>query len=135
MLEMRCEPSIQAAGGRKQPGGFGIGIGESGHFRRSRVGSSRPCGRERWAGEGPKAAAAHANNGFISMDKRPRGWRLGRGMASFHVICAVGALANVDVVNYAVLHERSSWMAGLTMAAQCSIWDYAVSSVYTWRRK
>ena len=75
------------------------------------------------------------NNWLTYRDKRLRGWRFVRGLASFYVICGVGAAANVGVANYAVAHERSWWVAGLAGAALGSVWNYAVSSVYTWRRR
>lgn len=75
------------------------------------------------------------NNVLTYRDKRLRGWRFIRGLASFYVICGLGAVANVGVANYAVAHERSWWVAGLAGAALGSVWNYAVSSVYTWRRK
>ena len=75
------------------------------------------------------------NNWLTYRDKRLRGWRFVRGLASFYVICGLGAAANVGVANYAVAHDRSWWVAGLAGAALGSVWNYAVSSVYTWRRR
>lgn len=75
------------------------------------------------------------NNVLTYRDKRLRGWRFVRGLASFYVICGLGAVANVGVANYAVAHDRSWWVAGLAGAALGSVWNYAVSSVYTWRRR
>ncbi len=75
------------------------------------------------------------NNLLTYRDKRLRGWRFLRGLLSFYVICGLGAAANVGIASYAFAHERSWWVAGLAGAALGLVWNYAVSSVYTWQRR
>lgn len=75
------------------------------------------------------------NNVLTYRDKRLRGARFVRGLLSFYVICGLGAVTNIGIATYAFTHDRSWWVAGLAGAALGSVWNYAVSSVYTWRRR
>jgi dolichol-phosphate mannosyltransferase len=75
------------------------------------------------------------NNFFTYRDQRLKGWRLWRGLATFYVICSIGAVANVDVAAY-VFHQRPVWwLAGVAGALVGSVWNYAVSAVFTWKRR
>lgn len=75
------------------------------------------------------------NNFFTYRDQRLTGWRLWRGLISFYVICSIGAVANVDVAAY-VFHERPVWwLAGIAGALVGAVWNYAVSAVFTWKRR
>jgi dolichol-phosphate mannosyltransferase len=75
------------------------------------------------------------NNFFTYRDQRLKGWRLTRGLVTFYVICSIGAVANVDVAAY-VFHERPVWwLAGVAGAMVGSVWNYAVSAVFTWKRR
>lgn len=75
------------------------------------------------------------NNFFTYRDQRLNGWRLWRGLATFYVICSIGAVANVDVAAY-VFHQRPVWwLAGVAGALIGSVWNYAVSAIFTWRRR
>ncbi|HEV2161431.1 MAG TPA: glycosyltransferase family 2 protein [Stellaceae bacterium] len=83
------------------------------------------------------------NNVFTYRDRRLKGWRLWRGLFSFYVICALGAVANVGFAAF-VFAGDSNWLAGVKgipwLASVAgvvvgSVWNYAVSSVFTWKRK
>jgi dolichol-phosphate mannosyltransferase len=75
------------------------------------------------------------NNFFTYRDQRLRGWRLWRGLATFYVISSIGAVANVDVAAD-VFHQRSVWwLAGIAGAVIGSVWNYAVSAIFTWKRR
>ncbi|MGB8842206.1 MAG: glycosyltransferase family 2 protein [Aliidongia sp.] len=76
------------------------------------------------------------NNLFTYSDRRLRGWRFLQGLASFSVICGVGAAANIGVASFLFDSQHSSWwFAGVAGAAMSSVWNYAVSSVITWKRR
>ena len=75
------------------------------------------------------------NNVLTYRDKRLRGWRFVRGLLSFYVICGLGAVANVGIASYAFANQQSWWVAGLAGAGLGLVWNYAVSSVYTWQRR
>jgi dolichol-phosphate mannosyltransferase len=75
------------------------------------------------------------NNFFTYRDQRLKTWRLWRGLLTFYVICSIGAVANVDVAAY-VFHQRPVWwLAGVAGALIGSVWNYAVSAVFTWKRR
>ncbi len=74
------------------------------------------------------------NNLFTYRDRRLRGWRLVRGLLSFYGICAVGAAANVGIASYIFSADQKWWLAGIVGVVVGAVWNYAVSSVFTWRR-
>lgn len=80
------------------------------------------------------------NNAVTYRDRRLRGWGLLRGWLSFAAACSVGAAANIGVAVWAFegFAEGSSfgwaWSAAAG-AAVGAVWNYAVTSVYTWRRR
>jgi len=73
------------------------------------------------------------NNVFTYSDMRLRGWRMLRGLLSFYCICAVGAVANVGIASYVFATNTRWWLAGLVGVMIGAVWNYAVSSVFTWR--
>jgi dolichol-phosphate mannosyltransferase len=75
------------------------------------------------------------NNVFTYRDQRLKGWRLLRGLFSFYLICAVGAVGNVGIAAYVFASNQVWWLAGIAGAVVGSVWNYAVSSVFTWRRR
>lgn len=74
------------------------------------------------------------NNLFTYRDKRLKGWRALRGLISFYCICSLGAVANVGIASYAFSLRETWWVAGLAGVIVGSVWNYAVSAVFTWRR-
>jgi dolichol-phosphate mannosyltransferase len=75
------------------------------------------------------------NNLFTYRDQRLRGMGLLRGLLSFYLICAVGAVGNVGIAAYVFAADNVWWLAGIAGAVVGSVWNYAVSSVFTWRRR
>lgn len=75
------------------------------------------------------------NNVFTFRDRRLRGWRFARGLLTFALVCSVGAAANIGVAAFLFGAAHSSWwIAGLAGAVMSLVWNYAASSVVTWRR-
>jgi dolichol-phosphate mannosyltransferase len=74
------------------------------------------------------------NNLFTYRDQRLSGWKLLRGLLSFYLICSVGAVGNVGIAAYVFAGNQVWWIAGIAGAIVGSVWNYAVSSVFTWRR-
>lgn len=72
------------------------------------------------------------NNLFTYRDRRLRGRRLLAGLVSFYAVCGAGAAANVGVASYLVFGHHSWWLAGLAGAAVSVVWNYAMSSIFTW---
>jgi dolichol-phosphate mannosyltransferase len=75
------------------------------------------------------------NNQFTYRDQRLRGLGLLRGLVIFYLICGVGAVANVGVASYAFTSHHAWWLAGIAGAVVGSVWNFAMSSVFTWRRR
>jgi dolichol-phosphate mannosyltransferase len=75
------------------------------------------------------------NNAITYRDKRLHGWRFLRGLGSFVLVCSVGAVANVGVGNYLFRSHSAWWVAGIAGVAVGAVWNYAVSSVFTWKDK
>ncbi len=73
------------------------------------------------------------NNLFTYRDQRLKGWRLVRGLLSFYLICAVGAVGNVGIASYVFAADPVWWLAGIAGAIVGSVWNYAVSAVFTWK--
>jgi dolichol-phosphate mannosyltransferase len=76
------------------------------------------------------------NNALTYRDQRLRGaLALLRGWVTFVAACSVGAAANVGIANY-LFEQDTFWivsaMAGVAVGA---VWNYAVTSVYTWRAR
>lgn len=72
------------------------------------------------------------NNVITYRDRRRSGWRFLTGLLCFYVICSIGAVANVAVASLIYAQNYSWWLAGLAGAVVGAVWNYAVSSFYTW---
>jgi dolichol-phosphate mannosyltransferase len=77
------------------------------------------------------------NNIFTFRENRLRGWGFVGGLLTFAAICSVGAVGNVGVAAFLFGPSVHSawWLAGLAGAVMSLVWNYAVSSVITWRRR
>jgi hypothetical protein len=58
-----------------------------------------------------------------------------RGLFTFYAICALGTVANVGIAGYIFSRNEIWWPAGLAGVVVGSVWNYAVSSVFTWKQK
>jgi dolichol-phosphate mannosyltransferase len=74
------------------------------------------------------------NNVVTYRDLRLRGRDLVRGHLSFYLVCTVGALANVALAEWLFQLGVSWLLAGFLGAVVGSVWNYGVSSTFTWRR-
>jgi dolichol-phosphate mannosyltransferase len=74
------------------------------------------------------------NNLLTYRDQRLRRWQLIRGLLSFYVICGVGTVANVGIAAYLFHVDQVWWAAGVAGAIVGSVWNYAVSAIFTWRK-
>jgi dolichol-phosphate mannosyltransferase len=73
------------------------------------------------------------NNILTYRDQRLRGWRTLRGLFTFYAVCAIGAIANVGVASYLFSANQTWWVAGLLGMIVGAVWNYATSSIFTWR--
>lgn len=73
------------------------------------------------------------NNFFTYADRRLKGWRILRGLVSFYLICSLGAVANIGIASYLFAQQEVWWIAGIAGIIVGSVWNYAVSAVFTWK--
>jgi dolichol-phosphate mannosyltransferase len=76
------------------------------------------------------------NNALTYREQRLKGaWQLIGGWVSFCLVCAVGAAANVGVSAFLHNVQHGDWrisaLAGIAVAA---VWNFALSSRFTWGR-
>ena len=74
-------------------------------------------------------------NNLTYRDCRLTGWTALKGLLSFCLVCSVGLLANIGVAQLVYGQDASWWRAGLAGAVMAAVFNYAVSSVLTWRRQ
>jgi dolichol-phosphate mannosyltransferase len=77
-------------------------------------------------------AAVLPNNAVTYRDRKLRGLAWFAGWLTFVLACSIGAAANVGIAEF--LFERNQWwamsaIAGILIGA---VWNYAVTSTYTW---
>ena len=75
------------------------------------------------------------NNLITYRDERLRGAAFVRGLLSFYAIGAVGAVANIGVIGAMFSHGSGWWLAGIAGALVGVVWNYTMSSLFTWRRR
>jgi dolichol-phosphate mannosyltransferase len=76
------------------------------------------------------------NNLLTYHDRRLTGWKFVRGLVSFALICSFGAVANVGIATLLFTEQHSVWwIAGIAGAVMSSVWNYAVTSVFTWHAR
>jgi dolichol-phosphate mannosyltransferase len=73
------------------------------------------------------------NNILTYRDQRLRGWRLLQGLFTFYGICGIGATANVGIASYLFNANQRWWVAGVLGVIVGAVWNYAMSSIFTWR--
>ena len=73
------------------------------------------------------------NNFFTYNDVRLKGRQLLTGWFSFILVCGIGAAANVGIASL-LFQRHTNWMlSALAGIGVSSVWNYAVTAVYTWR--
>jgi dolichol-phosphate mannosyltransferase len=76
------------------------------------------------------------NNALTYRDSRLKGWReLLDGWVSFCLVCAVGAVANVGIAAFLHDFRAGEWAISATIGVLIgAVWNYALSSRFTWGR-
>jgi dolichol-phosphate mannosyltransferase len=75
------------------------------------------------------------NNMLTYRDQRLYGLKVINGLLSFYAVCGIGAIANVGIATAAFGEHYSWWISGLAGSAVGVVWNYAASSIFTWRRR
>lgn len=73
------------------------------------------------------------NNALTYRDQRLRGKNLFVGWISFNLVCTTGAIANVGIANWLFANQTfwvASALAGIAVGA---VWNYTMSSAFTWK--
>jgi len=73
------------------------------------------------------------NNALTFRDKRLSGWRMLVGFLTFCSACSVGAIGNIGIADYLFASHHSWWLAGLSGVLIGAVWNYAATSLVTWR--
>ena len=94
-----------------------------------------------WA-QGFAALAAMIFNFFVNnlltyRDRRLKGFiALAKGLVTFTLVCSLGAVANVGIADYMFADYSYGWFsAGLAGILIGAVWNYAATSVFTWRSR
>jgi dolichol-phosphate mannosyltransferase len=75
------------------------------------------------------------NNALTYRDQRLRGRSLLYGWISFNLVCATGAAANIGIADW-LFGRNTYWILSAIPGVLISVvWNYAMSSLFTWRRK
>ncbi len=75
------------------------------------------------------------NNVITYRDERLRGAAFVRGLLSFYAIGALGAVANIGVIGAMFSSGSGWWLAGIAGGLVGVVWNYTMSSLFTWRRR
>lgn len=74
------------------------------------------------------------NNALTFRDRRLTGLKALRGLLTFYAVCSVGTIANVGVADLVYNQDANWWRAGIAGALMAAVFNYAVTSMLTWRR-
>jgi len=72
------------------------------------------------------------NNLLTYAGQTLRGAAWFRGLASFAIVCGIGAVANIGIASYLFSQETPWQLSALAGIAMGAVWNYAVSARYTW---
>jgi dolichol-phosphate mannosyltransferase len=75
------------------------------------------------------------NNALTYRDQRLKGRALFFGWITFNLVCATGAAANIGVADW-LFGRNTGWILSAVAGVLVSVvWNYAMSSLFTWRRR
>ena len=75
------------------------------------------------------------NNMLTYRDRRLKGRRLILGWLIFNLVSATGAIANVGISGWVYAREGMWVLSALAGIAVGVVWNYAMSSIFTWSKK
>jgi dolichol-phosphate mannosyltransferase len=75
------------------------------------------------------------NNLLTYRDRRLKGVAAVRGLATFMLVCGVGAAANVGIAGYLFDHRQGWIPSALVGIVVGAVWNFATSSFYTWGKR
>jgi dolichol-phosphate mannosyltransferase len=75
------------------------------------------------------------NNIFTYRDKKLKGIDFARGLVSFYAACSIGAFVSIRVASFLFDNGIRWWLAGILGAVIGAVWNYAITSTFTWKKK
>jgi dolichol-phosphate mannosyltransferase len=75
------------------------------------------------------------NNILTYSDLRLTGWRMLRGLFTFYIACGLGAVANNGAANVIFDLDHRWWLAGIVGVMMSAVWNYVVTSIFTWKNR
>lgn len=75
------------------------------------------------------------NNMLTYRDQRLRGRGLVIGWITFNLVCGVGALTNLGIARWLFVHHNFWAVSALAGILVTTVWNYAMSAVFTWKRR
>ena len=74
----------------------------------------------------------YCNNKFTYRDRQLKGREYFRGLLSFYIACAIGAVMNLQLAKF-LLDLDTPWpLAGFLGVLVGSVWNYGITSTFTW---
>lgn len=73
------------------------------------------------------------NNWLTYRDRRLHGIGMLRGLASFYVVCSLGALANIGIASYAFAQQAEWAISAAAGIVVGTLWNYLATARFTWR--
>ena len=75
------------------------------------------------------------NNVITYRDQQLKGFGWLKGLATFYLVCSLGAVANVGIGSLVYARLPEWWVAGVAGAVVGSVWNYVASGWLTWTRR
>ncbi len=75
------------------------------------------------------------NNILTYRDRRLTGWHWLTGLASYALVCGIGAAGQVDFATLLYRNDAAWWLAGMAGATVGAVWNYTVTSFLTWKAR
>jgi dolichol-phosphate mannosyltransferase len=73
------------------------------------------------------------NNSWTFGHAKLRGWRMIRGLLSYNVVCAFGALANYAITAFFFSYGAAEILSLIAGGFVGMIWNYTMSKMFTWK--
>ena len=75
------------------------------------------------------------NNSITFKERKLQSFELIRGLFSFYLICSLGAFTNVAIASY-IFDFSSNWLISSFIGAIFgAIWNFTLTSIFTWKSK
>lgn len=72
------------------------------------------------------------NNLFTYRGQQLYGLAFFSGLLTFFLACSIGAIINIQLAEFIFHHGMPWWLAGTLGALVGSVWNYAITSTFTW---